>query len=90
MSDDQEQSFEKKMARLQEIVTALESDDLPLEQGMALYREGMACSRFCRERLEKARHELELWQDGQAVPVGAAGGTEGGGAAGAADAGESE
>ena len=90
MSDDQEQSSEKKMARLQEIVTALESDDLPLEQGMALYREGMGCSRFWRERLEKARHELDLWQDGQAVPFGAAGGTDGGGAAGAADAGESE
>ena len=32
---------------------------------MALYREGAECSRFCREQLEKARHELSLWQDGE-------------------------
>ncbi|MBQ3060548.1 MAG: exodeoxyribonuclease VII small subunit [Desulfovibrio sp.] len=52
------------MARLQEIVAALESGNLPLEEGMALYREGAECSRFCRQQLDKARHELSLWQDG--------------------------
>jgi len=56
--------FEKRMARLQEIVAALESGNLPLEEGMALYREGAECSRFCRQQLDKARHELSLWQDG--------------------------
>lgn len=71
-------TFEKKMARLQEIVTALESGDLPLEKGMALYKEGAACSRYCREQLEKARHELEIWQDGQARPADALGGAESG------------
>ena len=65
MSAGKENHFEKKMIRLQEIVTALESGDLPLEEGMALYREGAECSRFCREQLEKARHELSLWQDGE-------------------------
>ena len=65
MSADRENLFEKKMARLQEIIAALESGDLPLEEGMALYREGAECSRFCREQLEKARHELSLWQDGE-------------------------
>ena len=65
MSPKRENLFEKKMARLQEIVSALESGDLPLEEGMALYKEGVACSRFCREQLEKARHELSLWQDGE-------------------------
>ena len=64
-----ENTFEKKMARLQEIVAALESGGLPLEKGMALYKEGAACSRYCREQLEKARHELEIWQDGQARPL---------------------
>lgn len=65
MSPKKENLFEKKMARLQEIVSALESGDLPLEEGMALYKEGAACSRFCREQLEKARHELSLWHDGE-------------------------
>ncbi|MGE9985156.1 exodeoxyribonuclease VII small subunit [Desulfovibrio sp. SGI.169] len=65
MSAAKENLFEKKLARLQEIVSALESGDLPLEKGMALYKEGAECSRFCRERLEKARHELSLWRDGE-------------------------
>lgn len=56
------------MARLQEIVTALEDGRQPLEKGIALYKEGAACARFCREQLEKARHEISVWQEGEAVP----------------------
>lgn len=69
MSAKTENLFEKKLKRLQEIVSALESGDLPLEKGMALYKEGAACSRYCRQQLEKARHDIELWQDGQAFPL---------------------
>ena len=78
MSAKTDNTFEKKMARLQEIVAALENGDLPLEKGMALYKEGAACSRYCREQLEKARHELEIWQDGQARPLQARSAAEGG------------
>ena len=60
--------FEEAMARLQEIVTALEDGQQPLEQGIALYKEGAALSRFCREQLEKARHEISVWQEGEAAP----------------------
>ncbi|MBD5417842.1 MAG: exodeoxyribonuclease VII small subunit [Desulfovibrio sp.] len=60
--------FEEAMTRLQEIVTALEDGQQPLEQGIALYKEGAALSRFCREQLEKARHEISVWQEGEAVP----------------------
>lgn len=60
--------FEDAMARLQEIVTALEDGRQPLEKGIALYKEGAACARFCREQLEKARHEISVWQEGEAMP----------------------
>lgn len=60
--------FEEAMTRLQEIVTALEDGQQPLEQGIALYKEGAALARFCREQLEKARHEISVWQEGEAVP----------------------
>lgn len=69
MQPEIEDTFETKMARLQEIVTALENGDLSLEKGMALYKEGATCARQCRQQLETAKHELELWQDGQAQPV---------------------
>ena len=60
--------FEDAMARLQEIVTALEDGQQPLDKGIALYKEGAACARFCREQLDKARHEISVWQEGEAVP----------------------
>lgn len=63
-----ETSFEEALARLQEIVNALESGEQSLEEGLALYREGAECARFCRERLEQARHEIALWQNGGETP----------------------
>lgn len=58
-------TFEARLERLQDIVAALERGDLPLDQGMALYREGVECARLCRERLEEARHEVTLWRNGE-------------------------
>lgn len=58
--------FEEAMTRLQEIVDALEDGEVPLEKGIALYKEGAALARFCREQLEKARHEITVWQEGEA------------------------
>lgn len=77
MSAKNDNLFEKKLARLQEIVGALESGDLPLEKGMALYKEGATCARYCRQQLDKARHELEIWQDDRASPMNSQGGSAG-------------
>lgn len=63
---DQEHTFESAMQRLEEIVKLLENPDVTLEEGMSLYKEGAQCSRFCREKLEAARHELEIWRNGSA------------------------
>jgi exodeoxyribonuclease VII small subunit len=57
-------TFEERMARLQEIVEALENGQPSLEEGMALYQEGMECSLQCRQ-LEQARQQLTVWQEGQ-------------------------
>jgi len=48
-------SFEKNIERLQQIVEQLESGELPLEQGVTLYKEGLSLSAACRGQLEKAR-----------------------------------
>ena len=63
--DSKKNAYETRLERLQEIVNTLERGDLPLEQGMALYREGVECARLCRKRLEEARHEVRLWQNGE-------------------------
>ena len=54
------ETFDTRLARLQEIVALLEVGALPLEEGIALYKEGMGLSRACREQLEHARHEILL------------------------------
>ena len=53
-------SFEDRLRRLQEVVAALENGELPLEDSVRLYKEGLTLSRSCREQLEKARTEVRL------------------------------
>lgn len=53
-------AYETRFERLQEIVLSLESGNLPLEESMTLFKEGMALSRSCREQLDTARHELTI------------------------------
>lgn len=62
------ESFEKTFARLQEIVRTLESGSVSLDQGMALFKEGVRCSTTCKDMLEHARHELYKWQNGKEEP----------------------
>lgn len=64
-------TFEQAMQRLEEITRALEGGELTLAESMALYKEGVAQSRLCRQKLEQAKLELELWQDGKIVPLDA-------------------
>ena len=46
-------SFEQRLKRLEEIVHGLESDELPLEQALALFEEGVASLRAATEDLGK-------------------------------------
>lgn len=64
MGQSREMTFESAMERLREVVEALEGGDLALESSLTLYREGLACAAFCREKLAQARQELEIWQEG--------------------------
>ena len=48
-------SFESDMSRLNEIVKKLESDELSLEESLALYKEGVDLSGKCKNTLEEAR-----------------------------------
>ncbi len=52
--------FEQALARLQEIVEALESGDLSLEDSLRLFEEGVGLSRRCNQRLDAAERRLEI------------------------------
>ncbi|MBR7007955.1 MAG: exodeoxyribonuclease VII small subunit [Ruminococcus sp.] len=48
-------SFEKDLARLNEIVKQLESSELTLEESLDLYKEGVDLSVNCKKTLEQAK-----------------------------------
>ncbi|HSA77334.1 MAG TPA: exodeoxyribonuclease VII small subunit [Nitrospirota bacterium] len=55
-----EKKFEAALARLEEIVKELETGDLPLEQSLKLFEEGIKLSRLCNRRLEEAERRVEI------------------------------
>ena len=52
--------FEQSLARLEEIVRKLESANLPLDDAMKLFEEGMQLSRDCQKQLEQAEARVEI------------------------------
>ncbi len=52
-------SFESAMQRLEEIAAALEAGDLPLEESIRLFEEGMELSQYCASRLQDAERRLK-------------------------------
>gem|GEM_PF-343707 len=55
-----EVSFEEAMERLEEIVSSMEGERLPLEEMVQSYEEGAKLLRVCRERIDVARQRVEL------------------------------
>lgn len=58
------QDFETRLTRLQDIVEQLEAGDLPLEDGVKLFKEGIGLAKSCREQLDKAKNEVKVLVDG--------------------------
>jgi exodeoxyribonuclease VII small subunit len=53
-------TFEAALQKLDEIVQKLEKGELPLEQSLVLYEEGVRLSRLCHAKLEEAEGKIEL------------------------------
>lgn len=52
--------FEQRRARLEEIVSRLESGELPLEESLALYEEGVSLVRACMQELDDAEQKVKI------------------------------
>lgn len=64
------QSFEASLAALEKIVRDLERGDLPLEESLKLFENGVKLSRECQERLNQAERRIEvLLRDAEGRPV---------------------
>ncbi len=52
--------FEEALARLEAIVAELERGELPLEDSMRIFEEGIKLSKVCLKMLEEAEHKVEI------------------------------
>lgn len=54
----QENTFEKSMLRLEQIVKTMETGDISLEESLKLFQEGTGLARSCGKILEDARLQV--------------------------------
>jgi exodeoxyribonuclease VII small subunit len=60
--------FEDCLARLEQVVAALEAGNLPLEESLKVFEEGIALARHCARYLDDAERRIEmLVKDGSGV-----------------------
>jgi len=52
--------FEDCLARLEQIVSALESGSLSLEESLKVFEEGIGLARHCTRYLDEAERKIEL------------------------------
>lgn len=55
-----ELKFEKALERLEKIVEDLESGNMPLEDALKKYEEGVKLSRLCTQKLSQAESKIEI------------------------------
>ena len=53
-------TFEAAMARLEEIVHALEGGNAPLDQSLSMFEEGVALVKLCNSRLDAAEQKVKI------------------------------
>ena len=62
--------FEKAFGDLEKIVQRLEAEELPLDESLQLFEQGIKLSRFCHQRLEEVEKKIELiLADAKGQPV---------------------
>ena len=68
--NEKNKSFEQNMARLEQIVRAMERGDVALEESLKLFQEGTELVRSCNKLLDEAQLQVKMImtaQDGSPV-----------------------
>lgn len=65
MAEKKKISLETAMARLEQIVTEMESEKLSLDKSLKLYEEGIGLVARCSEELESAKRKIKILQQGK-------------------------
>ena len=56
---EKEKSFEDNLQQLEELVNRLETGELPLDEAIKVFQEGMRLSKLCAERLNIVEQEIK-------------------------------
>jgi exodeoxyribonuclease VII small subunit len=71
--DKEKLTFEQALARLEQIVTAIEEGAVPLEQSIDKYAEGVELVKQCRRILDRAEKKIQLLGKGEGGQLEVAG-----------------
>ena len=55
-----EMKFESALDKLEEIVKKLEEGDIPLDDSLRMFEEGVKLARFCGGKLDAAERRIEI------------------------------
>ena len=56
---EKEKNFEESLSQLEDIVARLEQGEVPLEEAMKLFQDGMKLAKVCSEKLKTAELEIK-------------------------------
>ncbi|PLR84491.1 exodeoxyribonuclease VII small subunit [Bacillus canaveralius] len=70
MAAEKQLTFEEAMEKLEVIVDRLEEGDVPLEEAISIYKEGMELSKLCHDKLKSVEEQLTqvLTEEGKTEP----------------------
>ena len=61
-----EKSYEEAIKRLEEIVNLLERNEVPLEESISLFQEGIELSQYCNQKLENIQSKVaKIYENGE-------------------------
>ncbi len=63
--DKNELKFEGALARLEEIVSALEGGKCDLDKSLGLFEEGVSLVKFCSDKLDTATQKVKILTSGK-------------------------
>jgi exodeoxyribonuclease VII small subunit len=73
-------NFEERLNRLEELGAFVKKNDVPLDEALAAFEEGIKLSRSLEKDLEKVENRIEILTNGtdeEAAPAGSGAGEDG-------------
>ncbi|MHC4982236.1 MAG: exodeoxyribonuclease VII small subunit [Planctomycetota bacterium] len=70
---EQKMTFEQALAKLEEIVAKMESGEIPLEESIESYAEGIKLIKQCRSILNTAEQKIQLLAKGEGAKLAPSG-----------------